>query len=153
MNTRKWLERAKNIDEDIKALEQAKNDAISKAIYQSPTFEEVVSMTKDNSNEQKNIAYSNFMDKLEKLQKKNFEIKAEILSAISELEDNRERAILTDFFVNNKPAITIADEKNCDLSVVYRKINSGIRNLEKLQRNAKDCKEKPRFANNKCDII
>lgn len=133
MNIRKWLERARNIDEDIKALEQAKNDALSKATYQSPAFEECVNMTKDNSNELKNIAYSNFMDKLESLQKKNFEIKAEILSVISELEDNRERAMLTDFFVNNKTAMMIADEKNCDISVVYRKINSGIKKIEKMQ--------------------
>lgn len=141
MNIRKWLERAKNIDEDIKALEEVKNDALTKATYQSPAFEEIaVSMTKNNSKENRNIAYSSFMDKLETLQKKNFEIKAEILSAISELEDNREKAILTDFYVNNKTAMTIADEKNCDLSVIYRKMNSGIRKLEKLQRNAKDCK-------------
>jgi hypothetical protein len=101
MNTKEWLNRGWHLDKEIKALQQAKQMALDKATNVSSIIDpNKVQCSKGNSTEDNLIRYTDYVLIIDKRIGELCFILNEILIAINKVEDNKQRILLIERYVN-----------------------------------------------------
>lgn len=133
MTAKEYLQRARNIDAEIKALKEQKEllfVELTKCTV--PTDSERVSGTKTNSQELKLIKLSDLIEKIERREISLLVVKAEIIDAIELVPDNTCRTILFERYINFKQWHQIARVVNYDEKHIIKHLHPKALNYIKI---------------------
>ena len=121
MTVKEWLNRARDLDKEIKALLAEKEKAFEIATSVTVASEEErVQASKKNTTENKFISYASYKEMLEKRIEELFAIKRETASAIMEITNPTLRQLLTLRYINLYTWENIALELNYSYKHVVR---------------------------------
>lgn len=121
MTKKEWLKRARTINEELKQLKIARQEAWDIATAAtSGTTGERVKRSRENSSEKNNHTLLEYDLKISMQKEKLLQCKTEILEAIAMVEDSRYRTLLTAYYVNCKSWEEVAVQMNYGIRQVYR---------------------------------
>lgn len=119
---KQWLNRAHNIDKEIKSLKIERDKAFSRATSTvNGSGSEKVQTSKINATEGKYTVYADYVAEIDKRTAELYEVKAEILKAINKVDNSTYRLLLTLRYIRFMTWERIAEEMNYrDVRWVYR---------------------------------
>lgn len=121
MTKKEWLKRARTINEELKQLKVARQEAWDIATAAtSGTTGERVQRSRENSSEKNNHILLEYDLKISMQKEKLLQCKSEILEAIAMVEDSRYRTLLIAYYVNCKSWEEVAVQMNYGIRQVYR---------------------------------
>lgn len=121
LTKKEWLKRARTINEELKQLKTARQEAWDIATAAtSGTTGERVKRSRENSSEKNNHILLEYDLKISMQKEKLLQCKSEILEAIAMLEDSRYRILLIAYYVNCKSWEEVAVQMNYGIRQVYR---------------------------------
>lgn len=110
---KQWLNRAHNIDREIKNLERERDKAFNRATSViNGSGSEKVQTSKINATEGKYAAYADYVAEIDKRTAELYEVKAEILRAINKVDNSTYRLLLTLRYIRFMTWERIAEEMN-----------------------------------------
>lgn len=114
MTVKEWLNRGYKIDQEINALLSEREQAFNLACKATapPCNNEKVSASVENGNEKRFVKYADYSCLINKRIDELYEIKREILSAISKIDSNTYRSVLTMRYIQFKTWEQIAECMN-----------------------------------------
>ena len=111
MTVKEWLCRVKEIDKEIKELEEQKENALLYSVTTNVQYGgEKVQTSNTNSNEKKILSYIEYAKKLDESIIKLNHIKIEVQKAIDSVADDRLRILLNLRYIQNRTWEYIADK-------------------------------------------
>lgn len=120
MSVKEWLKRARIINNEIKQLNIAKQEAYDIATGTVAPNQERVQGSSGNAMERKFITLLEYDLQISRQKERLLKCKAEILEAISYVEDARYRTLLIAYYVNCKSWEEIAVQMNYGIRQIYR---------------------------------
>ena len=115
MTAKEWLQRARNIDIELKTLREQKEILFTELTKcTAPTDGERVSSSKSNLQEIKIVKYADLGTLLERKELSLLEVKTEIMNVIEAVPDSISRVILYERYINFKKWFQIAQVVNYD---------------------------------------
>ena len=122
------------MNDELKLLKQARQEAWDIATSStSDTTRERVKTSSGNSSERKNNLLLEYDLKISRQREKLWQCKAEILEAISEIEDGRYRILLIAYYVNCKSWEEVAVQMNYGIRQVYRLHGDALQKIKLTQ--------------------
>ena len=115
MTTKEWLNRGRNLNEEINALIKAKEKALYDACNVSIAYDkERVQTSQNNSTEAKFTRFADYSKEIDDRINELYKIKQEILKAISGVDNSTYRTLLIERYINFKTWERIAVDINYD---------------------------------------
>ena len=115
---KQWLNRAHDIDKEIKNLKRERDKAFNEATsVVNDSGSEKVQTSKINATEGKYAAYANYVAEIDKRTAELYEVKAEILRVINKVDNSTYRLLLTLRYIRFMTWERIAEEM--DLSCYW----------------------------------
>ena len=132
---KQWLNRAHNIDREIKNLERERDKAFNRATsVVNGSGSEKVQTSKINATEGKYAAYADYVAEIDKRTAELNEVKTEILRAINKVDNSAYRLLLTLRYIRFMTWERIAEEMNYkDVRWVYRLHGRALRECDKYK--------------------
>lgn len=132
MTTKEWLNRGWKLDKEIKALQNAKQKAFEMACNVSSSIDpNKVQYSKGNSIEDKLIRYADYVLIIDKRISELCHIQNEILIAINKIEDNVQRILLIERYINFENWDNIKEIIGyTDVSNVFRLHNKALKKIK-----------------------
>ena len=110
MTTKEWLERYKTVKGEVKALRDAKAEALSAASGKATAYSDTKSNTSfGNATETKIIKYVAISEMLEAKINELLSTQSEILLTINNVQDGILRTLLTERYINRKSWELVAE--------------------------------------------
>ena len=134
MTSKEYLQRAKNIDAEVKSLKEQKEILYAELTKCTvPTDIERVGGTKINSRELKLIKLGDLIEKIEKLEISLLVVKSEIIDIIESVPNDVCRTILFERYVNFKVWHQIARVVNYDEKYIIQRLHPrALKYIEKI---------------------
>ena len=135
MTTKEWLQRARNIDIEIKAMSEQKEILFAELTKCTvPTDSENVSGSKSNLQEIKRVKYVDLCMELERKEIALLTVKTEIIKAIEAVPDSISRVILYERYINLKKWFQIAQCIHFSDKYIIQKLHpKALRYIEKSE--------------------
>lgn len=133
MTTEEWLKRGWKLNNEINSLIEEKEKALALACsVTAPTDHERITATRRNSSEERFIsyAYEEYEKKINSLINALYQIKLEIASAISLVEDSALRNLLIKRYLQFKTWEQIATEMNYSCRQIVRLHEKALREVK-----------------------
>lgn len=113
MTIKEWLNRAHQLDKEIKALLNERNSMFDKATgVNYDTKNEKVQTSIRNTTEDRFVNYAAYSQLIDKRIDKLYAVKLEIISAINKVDDTILRTLLIEKYINFKTWERIASDMN-----------------------------------------
>ena len=134
LTAKEWLQRARNIDNEIKTLREQKEILFTELTKCTvPTDGERVGGSRLNTREQKQIKYADLCEILERKEIGLLVLKAEIIKAIENIPDSVSRTILYERYINFKKWHQIARTVHYSDKHIIQKLHpKALRYIEKI---------------------
>ena len=133
MTTKEWLNRGRNLNEEINALIKAKEKALYDACNVSIAYDkERVQESQNNSTEAKFTRFADYSKAIDERIDELYKIKQEILKAISGVDNSTYRALLIERYINFKTWEQIADYMNYSRMHVTRLHGRALQKVKML---------------------
>ena len=124
MTTKEWLNRGRNLNEEINALINAKEKALYDACNVSIAYDkERVQTSQYNSSEMKFSKFADYSKAIDDRIDELYRIKQEILNAIYEVKNSTYRTLLIERYINFKTWEQIAVKINYDYYHVIKHLH------------------------------
>lgn len=124
MTTKEWLNRGRNLNEEINALIKAKEKALYDACNVSIAYDkERVQTSQYNSSEMKFSKFADYSKAIDDRIDELYRIKQEILNAIYEVKNSTYRTLLIERYINFKTWEQIAVKINYDYYHVIKHLH------------------------------
>ena len=124
MTTKEWLNRGRNLNEEINALIKAKEKALYDACNVSIAYDkERVQTSQNNSTETKLTRFADYSKAIDERIDELYKIKQEILKAISGVDNSTYRTLLIERYINFKTWERIAVDINYDYYHVIKHLH------------------------------
>lgn len=132
-DARKWLGRARSINREIDSLRSAKQEAWDQLTRITQNYESDGAQSTKDPHKLDKIAEldSAIAQNVQDLMR----VKAEILTAIGNLEDGRHRIVLLDYYIRGMTLEKIAVETHTSYRQTKRYHRAGISEIEKMALN------------------
>lgn len=128
-----WLNRGRNMDKEIKALQRAQQQAYDRATSAvSDSAAEKVQTSPRNNTENSFITYASYSEKIDKRIEELTAIQQEIFEAIKALDDTTLRTILTEKYINFRTFEQIAADLEYSSVHISRLHKKAIEKLNML---------------------
>lgn len=133
MTTKDWLNRGRNLNEEINALIKAKEKALYDACNVSFAYDkDRVQTSRNNSTETKFTRFADYSKAIDERIDELYKIKQEILKAISGVDNSTYRALLIERYINFKTWEQIADYMNYSRMHVTRLHGRALQKVKML---------------------
>lgn len=133
MTAKEWLNRGRNLNEEINALIKAKEKALYDACNVSIAYDkERVQTSQNNSTEAKFTRFADYSKYIDERIDKLYKIKQEILKAVSAVDNSTYRALLIERYINFKTWEQIADYMNYSRMHVTRLHGRALQKVKML---------------------
>ena len=133
MTTKEWLNRGRNLNEEINALIKAKEKALYDACNVSIAYDkERVQESQNNSTEAKFTRFADYSKAIDERIDELYKIKQEILKAISGVDNSTYRALLIERYINFKTWEQTADYMNYSRMHVTRLHGRALQKVKML---------------------
>ena len=120
MTVKEWLNRGWKLEQEINALLEAQRRALDKATSMSKRLDMEKVQQQSGGPENNMISYAEYSRMIDERIDELGGLKQEILQAINSIEDEMQRAILIERYINHKKWGKISVELHCDLRWLYR---------------------------------
>ena len=130
MTTKEWLNRGRNLNEEINALIKAKEKALYDACNVSIAYDkERVQTSQYNSSEMKFSKFADYSKAIDDRIDELYKIKYEIFKAISNVENGTYRTLLIERYINFESCEQIANNMNYDRRQITRLHGEALKNV------------------------
>lgn len=130
MTTKEWLNRGRNLNEEINALIKAKEKALYDACNVSIAYDkERVQTSQYNSSEMKFSKFADYSKAIDDRIDELYKIKYEIFKAISNVENGTYRTLLIERYINFESWEQIANNMNYDRRQITRLHGEALKNV------------------------
>ena len=130
MTAKEWLNRYWKLEQEINALLEAQQRALDMATCVSIRYDREKVQQQSKGPENATISYAEYSRQLDKRIDELVGMKQEILKAINSIDDEMQRAILVERYINHKKWEKISVKLNCDLRWLYRLHGRALRAME-----------------------
>ena len=133
MTTKEWLNRGRNLNEEINALIKAKEKALYDACNVSIAYDkERVQTSQNNSTEAKFTRFADYSKAIDERIDELYKIKQEILKAISGVDNSTYRTLLIERYINFKTWEEIAVYMNYSYMHITRLHGKALQRVKML---------------------
>ena len=133
MTTKEWLNRGRNLNEEINALIKAKEKALYDACNVSIAYDkERVQTSQNNSTEAKFTRFADYSKAIDDRIDELYKIKQEILKAISGVDNSTYRTLLIERYINFKTWEEIAVYMNYSYMHITRLHGKALQRVKML---------------------
>lgn len=132
MDAKEWLFRAKYINIEINSLRRERKEALEQALSMTQPTDRVKVSSGGNASEARILRYIEYADRINELLDMRLQVKEEILTAISKIENATYRSILTMRYLEFKPWQKIADSLNYSRRQVERLHGGALLIIQKI---------------------
>ena len=130
MTAKEWLNRGRNLNEEISALIKAKEKALYDACNVSIAYDkERVQTSQNNSTEAKFTRFVDYSKAIDERIDELYKIKLEIFKAISAVENGTYRTLLIERYINFESWEQVADNMNYDRRQITRLHGEALKNV------------------------